>query len=191
MLGYNQVRHEQGREDTPALGFYDEHVDFRVVVSKLELKMRLRTDVLKKTYTLVPHEEGGNFSDVYTSAEEKKVRSLAGSIYFLLDSGEVSQFHEIDCDEIWFSHEGCGMKITILAPNGEVNHVYLGNDVEKGQRVMAIIPKGAIFSAVNLDDGGYTFVSCVTVPKFSYDGFRLVPADEIRPRMCKNHCENR
>lgn len=41
------------------------------------------------------------------------------------------------------------------------------------------IPKGAIFSAVNLDDGGYTFVSCVTVPKFSYYGFRLVPADEI------------
>ncbi len=164
-------------------GFYDEHVDFRDIVSKLELKMSLRTDVLKKTYNLVPHEEGGSFSEVYTSAEEKKGRSLAGSIYFLLDSGEVSQFHEIDCDEIWFFHEGCGMKICILAPNGDVSHIYLGNDVEKGQRAMAIIPKGAIFSAVNLDDGGYTFVSCVTVPKFSYDGFRLVPADEILQRM--------
>ena len=54
---------------------------------------------------------------------------------------------------------------------------------EQGQRAMAIIPKGAIFSAVNLDDGGYTLVSCMTVPKFSYDGFRLVPADEIRQRM--------
>lgn len=183
MIGYNQVRHEQGREDTPALGFYDEHVDFRDIVIKLELKMSLRTDVLKKTYNLMPHEEGGSFSEVYTSAEEKKGRSLAGSIYFLLDSGEVSQFHEIDCDEIWFFHEGCGMKICILAPNGDVSHIYLGNDVEKGQRAMAIIPKGAIFSAVNLDDGGYTFVSCVTVPKFSYDGFRLVPADEIRQRM--------
>lgn len=58
MLGYNQVRQEQGREDTPALGFYDEHVDFRVIVSELELKMNLRTDVL------LPHEEGGSFSDV-------------------------------------------------------------------------------------------------------------------------------
>ena len=90
---------------------------------------------------------------------------------------------EIDCDEIWFFHEGCGMKITILSPDGEVSHVYLGNDVGKGQRAMAIVPKGSIFSAANLDDGGYTFVSCVTVPKFSYDGFRLVPADEIRQRM--------
>lgn len=70
MPGYNQVRHEQGREDTSAFGFYDEYVDFRVIVSKLELKMRLRTDVLKKTYTLVPHEEGGSFSDVYNSAED-------------------------------------------------------------------------------------------------------------------------
>lgn len=148
----------------------------------LEGKMSIRADVLKKTYNLLPHEEGGSFSEVYKSSEEKNGRSLAGSIYFLLDSGEVSQFHEIDCDEIWFFHEGCGMKITILSPDGEVSHVYLGNDVGKGQRAMAIVPKGSIFSAVNLDDSGYSFVSCVTAPKFSYDGFRLVPEDEIRQR---------
>lgn len=142
--------------------------------------MSTRTDILKKTYNLRPHEEGGSFSEVYTSPEEKNGRSLAGSIYFLLDSGEVSQFHQIDCDEIWYFHEGCGMKITILSQDGAESHVYLGNDVEKGQRAMAFIPKGAIFSAVNLDDEGYTFVSCVTVPKFSYEGFRLVSDDEIR-----------
>lgn len=151
--------------------------------------MSLRTDILKKTYNLTPHVEGGSFSEVYTSPEEKNGRSAAGSIYFLLDSGEVSQFHEIDCDEIWYFHEGCGIKITILAPNGDVSHVCLGNNVEQGQRAMAIIPKGSIFSAANLDDAGYTFVSCVTVPKFSYDGFRLVPEDEIRQRIGTNHCE--
>ena len=148
----------------------------------LEGKMSIRADVLKKTYNLLPHEEGGSFSEVYESSEEKNGRALAGSIYFLLDRGEVSQFHEIDCDEIWFFHEGCGMKITILSPDGEVSHVYLGNDVGKGQRAMVIVPKGSIFSAVNLDDSGYSFVSCVTAPKFSYDGFRLVPEDEIRQR---------
>lgn len=151
--------------------------------------MSLRTDILKKTYNLTPHEEGGSFSEVYTSPEAKNGRSAAGSIYFLLDSGEVSQFHEIDCDEIWYFHEGCGIMITILAPNGDVSHVCLGNNVEQGQSAMAIIPKGSIFSAVNLDDAGYTFVSCVTVPKFSYDGFRLVSENEIRQRSGKNHCE--
>ncbi|MBR4446274.1 MAG: cupin domain-containing protein, partial [Solobacterium sp.] len=74
------------------------------------------------------------------------------------------------------------MKITILSPDGEVSHVYLGKDVGKGQRAMAIVPKCSIFSAVNLDDSGYSFVSCVTAPKFSYEGFRLVPEDEIRQR---------
>lgn len=142
--------------------------------------MSLRTGILKKIYNLRPHEEGGSFSEVYTSPEEKNGRSMAGSIYFLLDSGEVSKFHQIDCDEIWYFHEGCGMKITVLSPDGEKTHIYLGNDVDKGQRAMAVIPKGAVFGAVNLDDEGYTFVSCVTVPKFSYDGFRLVSADEIR-----------
>ena len=117
--------------------------------------MSTRTDILKKTYNLRPHEEGGSFSEVYTSPEEKNGRSLAGSIYFLLDRGEVSQFHQIDCDEIWYFHEGCGMKITIVAPDGVESHVYLGNDVDKGQRAMVVIPKGAIFSAVNLDDEGF------------------------------------
>lgn len=140
--------------------------------------MSLRTDILKKTYNLIPHEEGGSFSEVYTSPQAKNGRSLAGSIFFLLDSGEVSQFHQIDCDEIWYFHEGCGMDISILEPNENVSHVYLGNDIEKGQHAMAVIPKGAIFSATNLDNDGYTFVSCVTVPKFSYDGFRLVPKDD-------------
>ena len=39
--------------------------------------MSLRTEVLKKTYNLIPHEEGGSFSEVYTSAEEKKGRETA------------------------------------------------------------------------------------------------------------------
>lgn len=45
---------------------------------------------------------------------------------------------------------------------------------------MARIPKGAIFSADNLAADGYTFVSCVTTPKFRYEGFRLVPESEVR-----------
>ena len=144
--------------------------------------MKQRTDILKETYKLKAHVEGGFFSEVYTAPFEKDERSICGSIYFLLDSGEISRFHVIDCDEIWYYHEGCGMKITVLA-NGKKEEHLLGNDVQRGERPMAVIPKGCIFGAENLEPDGYTFVSCVTTPGFEYAGFRLVGREELR-RLC-------
>ena len=138
-----------------------------------------RSAVLKKTYQLEQHPEGGWFAEVYTAPFEKDGRPLAGSIYFLLDSGEISHFHQIDCDEIWYFHEGCGMKVTVLDASGRQEFL-LGNDVSGGQRAMAVIPKGAIFGAENLSPDGFTFVSCATAPDFTYEGFRLVNKEEIR-----------
>ena len=49
---------------------------------------------------------------------------------FLLDKGDVSRFHQLDCDEIWYYHAGCGMKIVILQ-NGQPKEVLLGIDTAK------------------------------------------------------------
>ena len=140
-----------------------------------------RTDVLKETYRLEKHVEGGSFSEVYTAPFRADGRSFMGSIYFLLESGEVSRFHEIDCDEIWYYHEGCGMKITMLTECGR-KEILLGKAVQEGEREMVVIPKGSIFAAENLERDGYTFVSCATTPGFEYAGFRIIPRDEIRER---------
>lgn len=140
--------------------------------------MQSRPDILKELYKLEAHPEGGWFAEAYTAPFEKDGRSLAGSIYFLLDAGEVSQFHEIDCDELWFFHEGCGVRITVLYQDSAEEYL-LGPDCESSQRAMIAIPKGAIFSAENLVPDGFTFVSCVTAPKFRYEGFRLVSSEEI------------
>lgn len=137
----------------------------------------LRSEEIKNHFGLCQHPEGGWFSEEYTSTEGIGGRPLAGSIYFLLDEGEISHFHQIDCDEIWYFHEGCGMKITVLA-DGEKKEYLLGNDFGHGQTAMVVIPKDAIFAAENLADD-FTFVSCATAPHFHYDGFRLVYKSEI------------
>ena len=142
-----------------------------------------RAEQLIKEYGLQPHEEGGHFAEVYTAPFEANGRPLAGSIYFLLDRGEISRFHVIDSDEIWYFHEGCGMKITVLTDGSREDYL-LGNNVERGERAMVVIPKGRVFGAENLDPEGYSFVSCMTAPKFSYDGFRLVSEEEI-VEMCR------
>lgn len=146
--------------------------------------MKQRQDILKEYYHLEKHVEGGSFSEVYTAPFEAEGRALAGSIYFLLDSGEISHFHVIDCDEIWYYHEGCGMKITVLSKDGRAEYL-LGKNTSCGEQAMVVIPKGCIFAAENLEEDGYTFVSCVTTPDFQYSGFRLVGKEEIKEKYQK------
>ena len=135
-----------------------------------------RADELKEKYNLENHPEGGWFSEIYTAPFASDSRALMGSIYFLLVGDEISHFHQIDCDEIWYHHEGCSLKITMIN-EGKLSEQILGS--EEGQNAMVVIPKGAIFAAENLDKSEYCFMSCATTPKFTYDGFRLVDAQEI------------
>mgnify|MGYP003571425154 CR=1 FL=1 len=141
--------------------------------------MNRRIKEIKKFYKLEPHIEGGFFSEIYTSPFAQNNRATAGSIYFLLDKKNVSHFHKIDCEELWYYHEGDGLKIYVLR-GGELEEILLGKDFSQGQKTTAIIPAGAIFAAENLNPESYTFVSCMTTPKFNYAGFKLITRAELK-----------
>ena len=146
--------------------------------------------LLKKYYSLKQHPEGGWFSEVYTSMARSEGRAFSGSIYFLLDGPELSHFHQIDCEEIWYYHEGCGLKITMLFPDDpqRCEEYLLCPDIQAGGKAMVVIPRGAVFAAENLQKDSYTFMSCATSPAFRYEGFRLVQKEEIL-RLFPEHAE--
>ena len=143
-----------------------------------------RAQALIGAYDLEQHPEGGWFSEVFTSAEgcerEGDFREFSGSIYFLLSEGDISHFHQIDCEELWYYHEGCGLRMHIVDRQGRYRTEKLGNDFAGGEKPMILLKKGEIFAAENLSTEGYTFISCVTTPKFRYSGFRLVPKEELQ-----------
>jgi len=138
-----------------------------------------RVETLKKVYSLNAHIEGGYFSEVYTAPFSQNNRATAGSIYFMLVGKDISHFHKIDCDEIWYYHEGDGLKIFVIR-DGKAEEFLLGKDVEHGQREMVIIPANSIFAAEKLNDKSYTLISCVTTPKFRYEGFQLITRNELK-----------
>ena len=140
---------------------------------------RTRAEELRTALHLTPHPEGGAFAEVYTSPVRSGGRPIAGSIYFLLEGEEISHLHQIDCDEIWFFHEGGGMRITVL-DRGRVSRILLGQDLERGQTPMAVVPAGALFASENIDKSSYTLVSCATAPAFTYDTFRLIGEEELK-----------
>lgn len=144
----------------------------------------ITAEQLIRNYKLEKHPEGGCFAEVYTSNPNlgmiSDARPLAGSIYFLLPYEAVSHFHQIDCEEIWYYHAGCGMKLYLITSDGKLETKKLGLNHDNDAEPMLIIPKGTIFAAENVDAESFTFVSCVTVPKFRYSGFRLVTYAEMQ-----------
>ena len=70
---------------------------------------------------LLPHPEGGYYKETYRSEEIinrdhlsqrfKGQRNISTSIYYLLQSGQISKLHRIKSDEIWHFYDGCGLII--------------------------------------------------------------------------------
>ena len=135
-------------------------------------------EAIKSKYALVPHPNGGYFSEDFLSPSIWLDRRVAGSSHFLLTGEDILHFHQIDCDEIWHYHEGCGVKIYVIR-DGTFEEFLIGKNIENGQRATFLVPAGAIFAVENIDSQSYTLVSCVTVPAFDSDGIKMFTGQEI------------
>ena len=77
-----------------------------------------------------PHVEGGYFKECLLEKEE---RNLWSSIYFMLAKGEVSHFHRLKSDEVWYYHDGNALTIYMIDEAGKLTAAKLGLDLEKGE----------------------------------------------------------
>jgi predicted cupin superfamily sugar epimerase len=160
---------------------------------------------LAEQLDMAPHPEGGWFRETWRSPVTFSPdgydgpRSAATAIYFLLHPGEVSAWHVVRSDEIWFWHSGGPLELRLGgsgetplevsatgpaheagaaqeagdAGEGEAARVVvLGSDLASGQRPQILVPAGVWQSAVPAGDRP-VLVSCVVAPGFDYADFRL------------------
>lgn len=142
-----------------------------------------RVQELMQKFKLMGEARSGAYSWVYTSptwTAEAISRPAAGSSYFLLAGRESLRFQSLDCDEVWYFHEGCGMKLTVLLADGATRTFELG--VGSAAMPMILIPKGQIFAAENVVPTGYSFISCMTVPALETTGIRVWQREELLAR---------
>lgn len=146
------------------------------------IKMMYTADYFVKTLNMLPHPEGGFYKEGFASGEDVKAglkdakegetRKLWTSIYFLLRDGEVSNFHRLTSDEMWYYHAGSSLTIYMISPQGELILEELGLDAEKGGKPQVLVPRGYIFgSAMNKE--GYALVGCMVAPGFDFKDFEL------------------
>ena len=131
--------------------------------------------------SMQPHPEGGYYSEVYRSPIEipGKERQLMTSIYFLLTSDNVSNFHRIKSDELWFHHAGSPITVHILNQDKRHIKINVGSDVLNGEQPQALVKGGEIFgSSVDIENS-YALVSCVVAPGFDFQDFELFNRAEL------------
>ena len=129
---------------------------------------------------LLPHPEGGFYKETYRSEEtlELQDRNLLTSIYFLLSSENVSHFHRIKSDELWYYHTGSAVTVHTLDEKGHTAFK-LGPDVANGELPFYLVKKDTIFGSTVEAPHSYGLVSCAVAPGFDFRDFELFERKEL------------
>lgn len=123
---------------------------------------------------LVPHPEGGHFTETYRHVPAGGGRGLVTAIYYLLRAGEVSRWHRLtDAVEIWSYHAGAPLRLTLSIDGRAVEQRRLGADLAAGERPQAAVPIGCWQTAESL--GAWTLVGCTVAPAFEFAAFEMAP----------------
>ena len=140
-------------------------MDINSIISKLKLQ---------------PHPEGGFYSETYRSdiTIPGRDRQLMTSIYFLLSSENVSRFHRIKSDELWFYHAGSPLVVHTLV-NGTHKETIVGSNIIDNELLYFLVPKDTIFGSTVLNKNSYSLVSCVVSPGFDFKDFELFSEGQL------------
>lgn len=136
-----------------------------------------------KQLKLETHPEGGSFASSFAAGSTIETptgtRPLYTSIYFMLAAGEISHFHQLQSDELWYYHDGNALTVHMISNNGEYSSVKLGLDLEKGEQPQILVPAGAIFGSSMIESGDYALVGCMVSPGFDFEDFKLFTEEEL------------
>jgi uncharacterized protein len=138
---------------------------------------------------LQPHPEGGWFKETYRSEEVilqnhlpgrfSGSRSFSTAIYFLLEGKSFSAFHRIRSDELWHFYYGSVISIYVIMPDGDSQIIKLGQDIQAGERMQAVVQAGCWFASEVTDAGSFSLAGCTVAPGFDFADFKLANRGEL------------
>lgn len=124
---------------------------------------------------LSPHPEGGWYRETWRAHAPPGTRAAGTAIYFLLEAGQKSAWHQVDADELWLWHAGAPLTLRI-SDGARGREIALGADVLAGQAPQAHVPAG--HWQATIAGQGWGLVSCVVAPAFEFAGFKMASAEE-------------
>jgi predicted cupin superfamily sugar epimerase len=148
-------------------------------------------EIIKKL-NLIPHVEGGYFSETYRSDEEIPATSLPSRykggrchgtcIYFLLTKDSFSSIHKIKSDEIFHFYLGDPVEMLQLFPNGNGKIIKIGNDLDDGLFPQAVVGKDVWQGARLIEGGEFALLGTTVSPGFDFKDFETGDRDTLLGR---------
>ncbi|MGI2327012.1 cupin domain-containing protein [Planococcus sp. YIM B11945] len=138
-----------------------------------------------KQLEMEAHPEGGYFKQslksdhIFSPATHPDERSLYTSIYFLLQSEDVSHFHQLLSDEVWYFHAGSSLTIHIIDESGNYRQEKLGLNIQNGEKPQVCVKKGSIFGSTVDEKEAYSLVGCMVSPGFEFADFKLFSQNDL------------
>lgn len=137
----------------------------------------MTAESLMKRFSMTGHVENGAFVEKHYEHSGAD-RAKSGLIYYYVAPDERTEFHVIDCDEYWCYSCGSTLEIWTADEAGELSVHLLGT--EECCEPAVYLRSGLAFASKHPDGAAEgTFLSCITVPRFSYEGFTLIPEKDM------------
>jgi len=125
--------------------------------------------VRNSTLQLQPHPEGGYYREYFRS-------DAVTSIWFMLEQNDVSHFHKLAKDEIWYWHEGGVAVMHMIDANGVYSTTRVGPP-DLADSYVCVLPAGTWFGATV--EGDHVLVSAMVAPAFSFADFELAHRETL------------
>ena len=150
-----------------------------------------RVIALISSLGLSPHPEGGYYGEIYRSSfgvspeDGRATRPALTTIYFLLPSGALSRWHQVQSDEVWHFYEGAPLDLWMTSRfGGKIEQNRLG-PLDGTQRPVLTVPAGWWQAARST--GAYTLTGCTVAPGFAFSDFTLAADQPASAAAVREH----
>lgn len=125
--------------------------------------------------------EGGYFNETYRCQEiipqsvlpnrYVKDKAFSTAIYYLLTPDTFSEMHRLASDEVFHFYMGSAVEMLLLHPDGSHEITLLGNNLDAGERLQFIVPRGTWQGCRLISGGEYALLGTTVAPAFDYEDY--------------------
>lgn len=147
-------------------------------------------DLIKKFNMKVLPGEGGYYSETHRADHNlsesslpesyNSDRSLSTAIYYMLTPDTKSLLHRLPTDEIFHFYLGDPVLMLQLYPDGGSKKIILGQDINKGQTVQLVVPKGVWQGSYLLEGGEFALMGTTMAPGFDFVDNEVGKKDDLK-----------
>ncbi len=133
--------------------------------------------------------EGGLYRETYRSPEYilaealparyDRARAFSTAIYYLVTCDQPSRLHRLASDEVYHFYLGDPVLMLQLLPNGSSRLITLGQDLQAGQVLQAVVPRGVWQGLIVQKQGGFALLGTTVAPGFEFADFELADREEL------------